>query len=160
MEGLLEIRVFIHLSSFNSITTLQRMIILILKLELMRLRESLHIAPEHPAHKLQSQNLRLGLYYASLSCLPPFHAASIGVRMRPSSALGVPSCPAVLPRSPSDWDRSSLLAPVHQWNPWVPSYYFPLGRHNTSKQGSALYWEGADIQTQRWLCCSLPIRHF
>lgn len=69
IQGLLEIRIFKQISSSNSTTSLQKRIIFILKMDLMRLRESKQLVPGYPAHKLQSQNLTAGLCDSTLSCL-------------------------------------------------------------------------------------------
>lgn len=52
----LKIRIFIHISSSDCTTTLQRMVIFISKMDLLRLRES----EGQPPPKLQSQNLTPG----------------------------------------------------------------------------------------------------
>lgn len=81
IKDLLEIRIFVHIRASNSITILQTMLILILKLDLVRLRESKQLVLIHLAQKLQNPYLIPGLCGPILNCFPPFHAAS-EVRMR------------------------------------------------------------------------------
>lgn len=146
IQGLLKIRIFIQISSSNSTTTLQKRIIFLLKMDLMRLRESEQLVLGHPAQKLQSEFDSRSVWLNTQ--LPPQRW-----EWGPIGSWGALS-PAFLSTGLREGEESIALCPRKEtrsqegfpWKHWVPSCYFPWRRQSTFQQGTCLRGWPSDVQ--------------